>query len=559
MTGTAIGIDAGSLGLRVARSGPDCRPMEVGNLVPSADQPWISAEFRAGSVDFVAARQQRSPGAVHKLVTELTAVRERVATEVDGEVDRVVLTVPARMESRERTALRDAARTAGFTEVFLIDDAVAAVLAADGAGTGQTVLVYSLGYSGFEAALLRVARGQVRVLHRAVADWPSGATMDYWIMKTWLEGLGERDGADLNNWTAAQWTRFRAAAEDVKHRLAAGERVDCCWPPWSTDPAPEVPTPTPEEFHRLVVAAIAETQHSVRKVLTEAGLTAGDIDAVLLVGGGTALPAVSAMLTEELDRTAHRVGPNHLACGAALYGARLRSTDAAPVQNADFVDVPEQPLGSTNLTLPARATPPDPASQGDPVAEARRLWLDGKPGNARAVLTALIDRASQLLAEIDHASSAGAVDGETDALLAESTPEARERARRAIDRAARSLRKGRLADAVSESHRAWKLAPDLDGIFRAMIKVHLSAAQAADTPDRFAKTYEWLNCAHMHARFNQEVVDCLVDRILKQARHHYDHGQHTEALALVEKCLDLDPGHRGVRELSAEIATEPHG
>ncbi|TCO62169.1 Hsp70 family protein [Actinocrispum wychmicini] len=553
MSGTAIGVDVGSLGLRVAWSGPDCQPVELGESAAAEDQPWVTAEFEAGTINFVTARHLRSAAAVHKLVTELSAARTRVGTETGHQVDRVVLTVPARMESRDRIGLRALARRAGFTDVHLVNDAIAAALGEDGSVPARTVLVYSLGYSGFEVGLLRVARGQVRVLHHMAADAPSGAGMDSWIMNTWLRALGQREADDLTDWTAAEWTRLRAVAEEAKHQLAANQPVRRFWPPWSTGPSLVLETPTPEEFRQLTDAQVAATRDHVREVLADAKLSARDIDAVLLVGGCTALPAVPAMLDSELGVPTRRTGPNHLAWGAAVYGARLGPMDAEPDQAAEFIDVPEQPVALTGLTLPAHGVAPDTTRPSDPIADARRLWSDGKPDDAKALLTALIDRAGQLLKEIAESTS------ETESLLAESTQEARDRARRAIDRAVRRLTKGQLADAVSESHQAWELAPDLDDVFQKMIDVHLAAARAADTPDRFADAYRWLNCAQAHARFNQEVVDCLVERMFAHARHHHDRGQLTEAMGLLEQCLNLDPDHPGGQELSAEIGAHTHG
>lgn len=565
MNGTVVGIDVGSLGLRVAWSGPDCRPVEV-DVVPAVDQPWVTAELGADSVVFVTVRQQRSPAAVRKLVTEFAAARERVGAEAGQEADRVVLTVPVRMESRNRIALRDAARAAGFTDVHLINDAVAAVLSEDGSGPARTVLVYSLGYSGFEIGLLRVARGQVRVLHHTAADEPSGGGMDRWVINAWLDrlreldGLGERNIAGLNGWSAAEWTRLRAAADEAKRQLAENKPFRGGWPPWSTESASALVTPPPEDFHREADVQVATTRDRVREALADAGLAAEDVDTVLLVGGYTALPAVPAMLGDELGGLPHRIGPNHLARGAAVYGARLRPADAALVdREAEFTDVPERPLTPIGLSPPAQATPPSRAQSADPIADARRLWQDGKPDDAKAALTTLIDHARRLLNEIDQ-TPAAAVGGEPEDLFVDSTPEARERAQRAINRADSALKKGRLAQAVSESHQAWSLAPDLDDVFRQMIQVHLGAARAADTPDRFDDAQRWLRCAQMHASSSKkEIIDCLVDRTLAQARHHHGQGRHTEAMSLLAECMDLDPYHRGVQELCAEIDAQPPG
>lgn len=557
MSGVAIGIDVGSLGLRVAWSGQDGPPVELDDLVPVLDQPWLTAELRPTRVGFAAVRQQRSPAAVHRLVTELAAVRKRVEADSGAEVDRVVLTVPARMESIERRALREAARSAGFTDVHLMNDAIAAVLGEDTAGPARTVLVYSLGYSGFEVGLLRLARRQVRVLHHMAADTPSGAGMDSWIMKAWLSVLGERDLAAIGGWTGQEWARLRGAAEEMKHQLAAGGHVDRGWPPWSTDQAPALATPTPEMFREFADYEIAATTVQVREVLAVAGLTARDIDTVLLVGGCTTLPAVRTMLAEELGSTARPTGPNHLARGAAVYGAQLRRTGAA--EDAELIDATDRPHEPADLALPApagaRGTPPVAAA--DPLADARRLWADGRPDEARTVLTSLIEQARALLQEIGEAAPVAEAD--TEALLPESTAEARARARRAINRAANALKKGRLADAVNESHQAWDLARDLDDVFQQMIDVHLGAARAAATPDRFADAQRWLLCARTHARFNEEVADYLLERTLTQARHHHDRGNTAEAVALLEECTHLNPDHPGVHDFRAELAARRSG
>lgn len=230
------------------------------------------------------------------------------------------------------------------------------------------------------------------------------------------------------------------------------------------------------------------------------------------------------------------------------------------------LSVPIPPAGAA--AGPADA--PRDGSSSDVLATARWLWSDGTPDEARKLLVGLIEQAQQLLAEIDTAAEADPAGPATTSSETATTPEAattpetaptvtaeaQERARRAIQRAIRWLNRGRLSDAVSESHMAWNLAPDDQKIFDQMIDMHISAAQAAPGPSGYDAARLWLDCARKHARFNAKVIAYLVERTHAQARHHYDQGRTDEARRLLEECLDLNPDHSGARELRAEIAVE---
>lgn len=503
------GIDVGSLGLRVAWSGPDGAPVDL--AVPS-DEPWVVARLGPGVVDFVPVKQQRSPEAVRQLVTALVSVRERVIAESGVDCSRAVLTVPARMDSRDRGALRDAARAAGFSEVHLINDSVAAVLASEGSGA-RTVLVYSMGHSGFEVGLLRAARSQVRVLGHIGADTPSGDHFDCLVLTTWLHALPESELPAIQLWGADEWMRHRYLAAQVKEQLAAGTEVSG-WP-------------SPAEFAGVVDDLVGKTAARVREVLAEADLLVRDIDTVLLVGGSTALSAVPAVLLAEVGQSGVPTSSFHLARGAAVYGAQLGDAPAAVPQDSEFIDT--EPSASAAVALPVPRT--------DPLSVARSLWSADKASEARCVLTDLIDEAVRLRAEIDAAP----------AVTSNS-------AHRTLERAGRLLESGRLGKAVQDSHLAWEMAADDNDVFRQMIDVHLRAARAAAGPQGYPAAREWLKCAESHARFNEEVVTELFERTLAQARFLHARGQRADAAELLEECRKFKPDDPGVVALDAEMA-----
>ncbi len=547
MNTAAVGIDVGSLGIRAAWARPDGPPAVV--AAGASDEPWILAERGVRGVRFHTVREQRTAAAGTRLVAELAAVRDRVRADAGGDIARAVLTVPARMESAERVALRDAARAVGFTDVHLVNDSIAAVLADGEAGASRTVLVYSLGYSGFEVGLLRTARQTVRVLGHAGSGAPSGRGLDQAVMEAWLAGLTEPQLAEVREWSPASWVRLHFAAEEVKRALLVRDRVDCPWPPWSTvEPVvPALGTPGSAAFRRFAAEQVAPTVEQVRDVLGEAGLTVRDVDAVLLVGGSTALPAVRELLGAEFGGVDLPARPSDLAGGAAVYGTSL--WPAAPITDLEFVEAQESPT-TAFLAMPVAArseTVEDGVSPG-PIAEARRLWSAGRPAEARGLLADLVDQATRLIAEIDRADVPKPSDG-----LSGSTAEDRERARRAIDRAVRWLREGRLKEAVQESHVAWKEAEDDTVIFRQMIDVHLRAARAASGAAGYPAARNWLHCAWTHHRFNEDVVSYLLERTLEQARHHHDRGQHDQARRLLGECMDINPDFPGVQELLAKV------
>ncbi|MGH3757669.1 Hsp70 family protein [Actinophytocola sp.] len=547
MSGTVVGVDVGSCGLRIAWSTGSEQLAAVTDLPPAGREPWIVPVLSARSVGFVSTRELRSAAAVEMLTGELARAREAVGAESGTDVSCAVLSVPTRLGSGDRIALRDAARTAGFVEVHLINDAVAAVLA-DGPGESRTVLVYSLGYSGFETGLLRVARRQVRVLGHAGAVEPSGAKMDMWLLDAWLGSLSDQNLSELGTWDVARWGRLREAAEKVKPRLAAGERVTVAWPPWSTESTEQpnrVQTPSPEEFGRYVEEHVAATAKHVREVIADAAMTPADVDAVLLVGGVSVLPAVQAMLEAEVGSGGSPAEPYRLARGAAVYGSYLRPSARTTSTDAELVDLQDTPSRpALAVRIPERPADGPP----DVFAEARRLWAGGAVDEARMLLTDLVDRANRMLVEM----SAPAPE---DRAQPDSTPEERERARRTIQAATRLLHKGQLQRAVEESHRAWSQARDDDEIFAKMIDIHMSAARALPGPAGYADARAWMGCARVHAKFNETVAAYFVERTLEYARHQLEHDQVDDARRLLEECVFYETSDPGVRELADELAT----
>ncbi|MFC4857376.1 Hsp70 family protein [Actinophytocola glycyrrhizae] len=573
MSGAVVGVDVGSRGLRIAWTPGGEQPAEVTDLPPTGSSPWVGAVLSPRSIGFVSVRELRSPAAVDTLTSELARACATVRGESGADVSRAVLSVPTRLGSADRTKLRDAARAAGFAEVHLINDSVAAALA-DGSGEPRTVLVYSLGHSGFETGLLRVARRQVRVLGHAGAMEPSGLAMDTWLMQAWLGSLSGQDVEDLNTWDAPRWARLREVAEQVKVRLAGGDRVTLAWPPWSSGdgPSKHVETPSPEEFGRYLDEQVAGTAKHVREVIADAGMTSTDIDAVLRVGEASALTAVRAMLEAEAGSAGSPAEPYRLARGAAVYGSYLRPP--AVNKDAEFVD----PQDTAARPVLAVRIPEGPAGgPPDVFEEVRRLWAGGATDEARTLLTKLVDRANRMLAEMDRPAPSSAPESVPESVFgpesardslsgslsdsrreepmpASSTPEQRDRARRAIRRADRLLRKGQLQKAVDESHHALKQASDDGEIFAGMIGIHVDAARARPGPAGYAEARLWLGCARNHARFNETVAAYIVERTLEYARHQLAHDQVDDARRLLEECMFYELSDPGVRELAEELA-----
>jgi len=258
--------------------------------------------------------------------------------EVDSEVDRAVITVPAYFNDAQRTATRDAGRIAGLDVLRIINEPTAASLAygLDKRHAGL-IAVYDLGGGTFDISILRVEDGVFQVLATNGDTHLGGDDIDILLMDRVLGGhMGpplhgtadpdRRAGADPN----------RHAEADAAHRVGAGPRVGpspealqelrraVIQAKWDLSDREETTLNgtrfTRAEFESLITPIVERTLGPVRQALADADLQPSRIDEVVLVGGSTRIPLVRRKVEELFGRTPHsELNPDEVvALGAAV-------------------------------------------------------------------------------------------------------------------------------------------------------------------------------------------------------------------------------------------------
>src|SRR5215472_16405206 len=223
--------------------------------------------------------------------------------EVDNEVDRAVITVPAYFNDAQRTATRDAGRIAGLDVMRIINEPTAASLAygLDKRHTGL-IAVYDLGGGTFDISILRVEDGVFQVLSTGGDTHLGGDDIDLLLMHKVLADVGWSQPAE-------KVQEIRRAVIQAKWDLSEREETQLNDKRFTRD-----------EFETLIRPIVDRTLGPCRQALKDAGLEASQIDEVVLVGGSTRIPLVRRLVAELFGKTPHsELNPDEVvALGAAV-------------------------------------------------------------------------------------------------------------------------------------------------------------------------------------------------------------------------------------------------
>ena len=243
-------------------------------------------------------------------------------------VTQAVITVPAYFNDAQRQATKDAGRIAGLEVRRIINEPTAAALAYGlDNGKTQNVMVYDLGGGTFDVSLIRIGDGIVQVLATCGDNFLGGDDFDERIV-TWLaEGFRADTGLDLTTDRVAM-QRLREETEKAKKELSAATQTEIHLP-FILSGADGVHhlqrTLTRAKFEELCADLIERTALPVRNALSDARLSASDLDQVLLVGGSTRIPAVQAKVMRMVGlEPGKSLNPDEcVALGAAVQAGRL--------------------------------------------------------------------------------------------------------------------------------------------------------------------------------------------------------------------------------------------
>src|SRR5688572_21006233 len=279
---------------------------------------------------------------------ELSAmILQKLKTDAEAylgeEVTDAVITVPAYFNNAQREATKDAGKIAGLNVLRIINEPTAASLAYGlDKEADQTILVFDLGGGTFDVSVLELGDGTFHVKATSGDNHLGGDNFDKAVVD-WLVAEFKRDhGADLSQDPVAL-QRLYDAAEKAKIELSSTMSTQINLPFIAEGPKHLDMQLTRAKLLELTAELLERTVGPTKQVITDAGLTAADIEHVVLVGGMTRMPAVQEKVTELLGKEPHKgVNPDEVvAVGAAIQAGVMRGE----VKDVLLLDVTPLSLG----------------------------------------------------------------------------------------------------------------------------------------------------------------------------------------------------------------------
>ena len=262
-------------------------------------------------------------------------------------VTKAVITVPAYFSDAQRQATKDAGKIAGLEVERIINEPTAAALAygLDKQDQDQKVLVFDLGGGTFDVSILELGDGVFEVLATAGDNKLGGDDFDEAIINYLVAEFKKDNGIDLSKDKMAM-QRLKDAAEKAKKDLSGVTSTQVSLPfitAGAEGPLHLEVTLTRAKFDEITLELVNRTVGPVRQALQDAGLSASELDQVILVGGSTRIPAVQEAVRKETGKEPHRgVNPDEVvAMGAAVQGGVL----TGDVKDVVLLDVTPLSLG----------------------------------------------------------------------------------------------------------------------------------------------------------------------------------------------------------------------
>jgi molecular chaperone DnaK len=316
--------------------------------------PYTVAEAPNGDVRVELDGKEYSPPEVSAMI--LAKIKRDAEAYLGETITQAVITVPAYFNDAQRNATKDAGKIAGLEVLRIINEPTASSLAYGlDKKKNEVIAVYDLGGGTFDISILDVGDGVFQVRATSGDTFLGGDDFDIRVMDYLIEQFKKDNGIDLHNDRQAL-QRLKEASEKAKIELSTTMQTEINLPYLTADasgPKHLVMTMTRAKLEQLTADLVDRTIAPLKQALSDAGLTAGDINEVVMVGGMTRMPAVQDRVRAFFGKEPHKgVNPDEVvAIGAAIQAGVL----GGEVKDILLLDV--TPLTLSIETLGGVATP----------------------------------------------------------------------------------------------------------------------------------------------------------------------------------------------------------
>ena len=277
----------------------------------------------------------------------LQNIRKTAEAYLGTDVTEAVITVPAYFNDSQRQATKEAGEIAGLKVLRIINEPTAAALAygLDKKDTDAKIAVFDLGGGTFDVSILELGDGVFEVLSTNGDTQLGGDNFDETLINHFIQAIKSDSGVDISK-DAMALQRIREVAEKAKIELSSTSQTSINLPYITVSPSGPIhfeTTLTRSDFDRLTSDLVTRAMEPCKKALKDAGLTASNIDEVILVGGSTRIPAVQEAVEKLFGKQPNKgVNPDEVvAMGASIQGGVL----SGDVKDVLLLDVTPLSLG----------------------------------------------------------------------------------------------------------------------------------------------------------------------------------------------------------------------